>query len=377
MISYGRQTLDDDDIQAVVVALQADCITQGGITGEFETEVKNYCQANAAVALANGTLALYLCCRAMGLKQGGLLWTSPNSYVASANCAYYCNADVDFVDIDATTGNMDINLLEQKLLVAEREGRLPDIIIPVHFAGLSCDMEKIAQLSSRYGFRVIEDACHALGAEYRGKKVGGCHWSDATVFSFHPVKSITTAEGGMVVSNDESLVSKIRLLANGGVSRRAQYDPWYCEMETPGINARMSEIHAALGVSQMKKLDKFIECRTCIAEYYCQALQETGLQLPDFFENNHSAWHLFVVHENYHQKVLCRTLRRAGIGINVHYVPIHTHPWYLKQGFKQGDFPNAENHYKTAISLPLFPSISDTQINYVITTLKSLLLQAA
>jgi len=377
MISYGRQTLDNDDIDAVVAALQSDCITQGSLVTEFEDLVSKYCDVSSAVAVTNGTMGLVLCCRAMGLTTGGLLWTSPNSYVASANCAHFCGAEVDFVDIDFATGNMDVKLLEEKLLGAERVGRLPDIVIPVHFAGQSCPMESIARLARRFGFRVIEDACHALGGSYAGEKVGSCRWSDAAVFSFHPVKSITTGEGGMVVSNNASLTSKIRVLGSGGVCRHARLHPWYCEMEEPGINARLSELHAALGISQITKLDNFIEARRQIAQYYLDEMAGTPLMLPHCVENSRSAWHLFVVHVRDNRDELCESLRRAGIGINVHYVPIHTHPWFLARGFSRGDFPNAERHFDTAVTLPIYPAIRASQLDYIISTVSSMTRQAA
>ncbi len=377
MISYGRQTLDNDDIDAVVAVLQSDCITQGSLVTEFENLVSDYCNVSSAVAVTNGTMGLVLCCRAMGLTTGGLLWTSPNSYVASANCAHFCGAEVDFVDIDYTTGNMDVCLLEEKLIRAERAGRLPDIVIPVHFGGHSCPMESIARLARRFGFRVIEDACHALGGSYSGEKVGSCRWSDASVFSFHPVKSITTGEGGMVVSNNGSLISKIRVLGSGGVCRHARLLPWYCEMEEPGINGRLSEVHAALGISQINKLDNFIEARREIASHYLNELASTPLMLPPVVENSRSAWHLFVVHVDDNRNGLCESLRRAGIGVNVHYVPIHTHPWFLARGFSRGDFPNAERHFDTAITLPIYPTIGATQLDYIISTVSSMTRQAA
>lgn len=372
VISYGRQTLDEDDIDAVVTALRAERITQGSLATVFEHQLSEYCCARAAVALCNGTMALYLCARAMGLRAGGLLWTSPNSYVASANCAHYCGADVDFVDIDCATGNMDVVRLHEKLLQAECQGRLPDIVVPVHFAGQSCDMQVLGQLAQRFGFRVIEDACHALGGTYQGEKVGSCRWSDAVVFSFHPVKSITTGEGGMVLSNDEALIERVRLLANGGVSKNAHDMPWYCDMPLPGINARMSELHAALGISQIKKLDYFIAQRRTIATRYLRELSHLPLHLPPLIDGVESAWHLFVVRvvDAVGRDALCQALGRAGVAVNVHYVPIHRHSWYRQRGFSQGDFPCAERHFDTAITLPLYPAMTPEQVAYVVTALR-------
>ncbi len=377
MISYGRQTLGDDDVEAVVAAMRSERITQGDLATEFENLVSEYCVVSSAVALTNGTMGLYLCCRAMGLTAGGLVWTSPNSYVASANCAFFCGAEVDFVDIDIGTGNMDVDRLEEKLTRAELLGRLPNIVIPVHFGGLSCEMESIARLAQRFGFRVIEDACHALGGSHGREKVGSCRWSDAAVFSFHPVKSITTGEGGMVVSNNAALIDRIRLLGNGGVCRQSRSPPWYREMDEPGINARMSELHAALGISQIGTLDEYIAARRQIASHYVSELTNTPLVLPRNIENSSSAWHLFVVHVAGNRDKLCESLRDAGIGVNVHYVPIHTHPWFRARGFAPGDFPNAERHFDTAITLPLYPEISASQLDYIISTVSSMAREAA
>ncbi|MEM7292723.1 MAG: UDP-4-amino-4,6-dideoxy-N-acetyl-beta-L-altrosamine transaminase [Pseudomonadota bacterium] len=369
MISYGRQTVCVDDIEAVVAVLESDNITQGSRVTQFEALVARYCNVENAVALNNGTMALNLCCQALGLKSGGLLWTSPNSFAASANCAHYCGADVDFVDIEIATGNMDVAKLEKKLQLAALTGRLPDIVIPVHFAGRSCDMRAIGALARQYGFRVIEDACHALGGRYLGEPVGSCRWSDATIFSFHPVKSITTAEGGMVVTRDGSLAGRVRTLANGGVVNCLGQHAWYREMAYPGVNGRMSEIHASLGISQMAKLDDFLISRRAIAYRYLDALKGVGIELPIVHHDYQSAWHLFVIHVDDGRDELCMSLRRAGISVNVHYVPIHTFEWYRQRGFKSGDFPLAEKHFKTAITLPLYPSLSQHQLDYVINTL--------
>jgi UDP-4-amino-4,6-dideoxy-N-acetyl-beta-L-altrosamine transaminase len=384
MIPYARQDIDEADIRAVVEVLDSDWLTQGPAIERFENAVAGYCGAKYAVAVCNATAALHLACLAVGLKPGGLLWTSPNTFVASANCALYCGADVDFVDIDALTCNMSVAALEEKLQSARRCGRLPDVLVPVHFAGQPCDMVRIGELAREYGFAVIEDAAHAIGGTYSGARVGACACSDMTVFSFHPVKIITSGEGGMIVTNREDVRQQARLLRSHGITRDPalmQYLPegaWYYEQIELGFNYRMTDIQAALGASQMKRLDGFVARRRLLAGVYNKLLAELPLVLPWQHPASLSSWHLYVVRLKSDQGGISRhrvfdALRSAGIGVNVHYMPVHLQPYYRKRGFKAGDFPVAERYYEEAISLPLHFGLSDAQQLQVVNTLKEIL----
>lgn len=366
MIPYGRQQITEDDIKAVVEVLHSDFITQGPVVPRFEKAVVEYCQAGYGVAVNSGTSALHLACRALGVKQGDWAWTTPITFVASANCARYCGADVDFVDIDPHTFNLSPEALAAKLKVAEREGRLPKVVIPVHFGGLPCDMAAIHELAQRYGFAIIEDASHAIGAYYRGEPVGNGRYSDITVFSFHPVKLITTAEGGMAVTNRMDLAERMRLLRSHGITRdaarmhRKPDGPWYYEQLELGYNYRMTELQGALGLSQLKRLDEYVQCRHQIARKYEQELSNLPVQRQIQSANSYSAYHLYVVrvpnHE--HQKIF-EALHEQGIGVNLHYIPLHFQPDYRQLGFREGDFPQGEQYYGEAITLPLFPTMSN------------------
>jgi UDP-4-amino-4,6-dideoxy-N-acetyl-beta-L-altrosamine transaminase len=384
MIPYGRQSLDQADIDAVVQVLQSDWLTQGPTIERFEAAMAERCEAGFGIAVSNATAALHIACLAAGLGEGDALWTSPNTFLASANCGRYCGADVDFVDIDPLTWNLDVNALEHKLRAAERIGKLPKVLVAVAFSGQSCDMRAIAELARTYGFIVIEDASHAVGARYAGRPVGCGEFADMTVFSFHPVKIITTGEGGLVLTNRPELAERLRRLRSHGMTRDpAQMDepshgPWYYQQVELGFNYRITDMQAALGLSQLDKLDGFLARRRELAARYQQLLSDLPLDLPTAQADADSAWHLYVVRLQTqrlavsHREVF-EGLRAAGIGVNVHYIPVHLQPYYRDQGFIAGDFPEAEAYYAQAISLPLFPAMTHEQQDFVIRQLKTLL----
>lgn len=370
MIPYGRQSISEADIEAVVEVLKSDFLTQGPVVPRFEQAVADYCSARFGVAVNSGTAALHIACLALGVGPGDWVWTSPISFVASANCALYCGARVDFVDIEPDTGNMCAVELERKLMAAKAEGRLPKVVIPVHFAGLPCDMKEIHRLGQEYGFRIIEDACHALGARYQGEPTGNGRYSDITVFSFHPVKIITTGEGGMAMTNDPALAKTMRLLRSHGITREAEDfinepdGPWYYEQQMLGFNYRMTDIQAALGLSQMQNLEDWIQKRGKLARRYFEALAPE--LLPRYFsEERRSAFHLYVHRVAPEQRLrIFEQLRAQGIGANVHYIPIYKQPWYQK--WAQKPLLHAEQFYSGAITLPLFPSLMSEHIKYII-----------
>ena len=383
-IPYGRQNITNEDIQAVVKVLQSDWITQGPAIERFEHAVAAYCGTRYAVAVSSATAGLHIACLATDLKPGDVLWTSPNTFVASANCGLYCGAEVDFVDINSRTYNIGIEQLTEKLETAERVGKLPRVLLPVHFAGQSCEMTRIAELAEQYSFTVIEDASHAIGGEYRGAKIGCCAFSEMTVFSFHPVKIITTGEGGMITTNSKDLYEKLIRLRTHGITRRPSlmveesHGPWYYQQMELGYNYRLTDVQAALGVSQMKRLDQFVKRRHKLANRYNQALKDLPLTIPRQHPDTHSAYHLYVIclnpnKTNKTRRQVFEELRRAGIGVNVHYIPIHTQPYYQKQGFKQGDFPLVEEYYCQAISMPLYYGLTEKEQDYVIEVLKEIL----
>lgn len=380
MIPYGRHDISQADIDAVIEVLHSDFLTQGPRVPHFEQRLASYCGATHAVAVNSATSALHIACLALGLGEGDWLWTTPTTFVASANCALYCGARVDFVDIDRNNWNLCPEALEQKLVIAEREGRLPKIVVPVHLCGRPCDMEAIYALSQRYGFKIIEDASHAIGARYGNEPVGNCRYSDITVFSFHPVKIITTAEGGAALTNQDALAEQMTLLRSHGITRepammsKAPDGPWYYEQIALGFNYRMTELQAALGISQMDRLDANVTRRHEIAARYDRLLDTLPVQLPAR-DKHYSAIHLYVVRlmldriGKTHLEVFT-TLRERGIAVNLHYIPVHTHPFYRKMGFVLGNFPEAERYYHEAISLPLYPGLSDDDVNYVVESLK-------
>jgi UDP-4-amino-4,6-dideoxy-N-acetyl-beta-L-altrosamine transaminase len=385
MIPYGRQHITQADIDAVVDVLQSDYLTQGPKVPLFEQAVADKVGAQYAVAANSGTSALHIACLALGLGPGDILWTSPITFVASANCALYCGATVDFVDIDPGTYTLCPQALEEKLKHAEQENRLPKIVIPVHMCGQSCHMAAIHDLSQQYGFRIIEDACHALGGQYKGVPIGSCQYSDITVFSFHPVKLITTGEGGMAVTNDITLADRMcRFRSHGITSDRDQMESrpadeiWNYQQIFLGYNYRMTDIQAALGISQLEKLDAFIARRRELAHRYGRVLANLPVKLPLQDPDGASAWHLYVIRlkldkiSQSHQQVFA-SLREKGIGVNLHYIPVHLQPWYRALGFEPGQFPEAEHYYREAVTLPLFYAMTDDEQDEVVDLLKEIL----
>ena len=381
MIPYGRQQIDANDIAAVVETLQSDFLTQGPKVPAFEDAVARRCNVNFAVAMNSATSALHLACLALGVGPGDLVWTSPISFVASANCARYCGADVDFVDVDVTTGLLDIQALQQKLQQAAVNNRLPKVLIPVHLAGHSCDMQQIAALCRPYGIRIIEDASHAIGALYQDRPVGSCQYSDICVFSFHPVKIITSAEGGMALCNDVQLAENLRALRSHGITRNEtemtepSHGPWYYQQIELGYNYRMTDLQAALGLSQLDRLAQFVHQRIAATELYQTLLKDLPVELPAPARDGISAWHLYIIRLQQPQlrRQVFEQLRAAGIGVNVHYIPIHTQPYYQQLGFQWGQYPQAEQYYSQIISLPLFAGITTAQQQQVVTALRQAL----
>lgn len=382
MIPYSRQSISEDDIQAVVEVLKSDFLTQGPVVPQFEQAVASYCRANHAVAVNSATSALHLACLALDVKPDDIVWTSPITFVASANCALYCGASVDFVDIDPDTYNLSVERLTEKLAEAECRGCLPKVVIPVHFGGLSCDMAAIRELSRRYGFKVIEDASHAIGGRYCDEPIGNCRYSDITVFSFHPVKIMTTGEGGIAVTNDIELARKMALLRSHGITRDANQmthepdGPWYYQQIELGFNYRMTDLQAALGLSQLNRLDAFVDRRHQLGDLYRQRLIDLPVNWQLQPEDCRSSLHLFVIRlqnsriGKSHLEVF-RLLRNADIGVNMHYIPVHIQPFYQNKGFKLGDCPEAEKYYAEAISLPLYPDLTELQLCQVTKVLKA------
>lgn len=384
MIPYGRQDITQSDIDAVISVLQSDFLTQGPMVPGFEHAVAAHVGAQHALAVNSATSALHIACLALGLGPGDHLWTTPVTFVASANCALYCGAQVDFVDIDPSTYNLCPKALEQKLEVAERDGRLPKVLVAVHLCGQPCDMQAIAKLAKRYGFKVIEDASHAIGGRYQGEFIGNCRYSDITVFSFHPVKIITTAEGGMVLTNDAELASEMTLLRSHGITRdpaqmtQDSDGPWYYQQIGLGFNYRMTELQAALGISQMQRLDQYVARRHQLAARYDELLADLPLITPWQHPDSYSGLHLYVIRLQLdkigksHRQVF-ELLREKGVGVNLHYIPVHTQPYYQAMGFKSGDFPEAERYYREAISLPMFQTLSDQDQDRVVAVLREVL----
>jgi UDP-4-amino-4,6-dideoxy-N-acetyl-beta-L-altrosamine transaminase len=381
VIPYGKQDINPADINSVIDVLQSDFLTQGPQTPLFEKTLVDYCGVNYGVAVNSATSALHIACLALGLGEGDWLWTSPNSFVASANCGLYCDAKIDFVDIDPKTHNLSATELERKLIRAKQENKLPKALIPVHFAGQSCNMKKIHFLSQEYGFKIIEDASHAIGGKYLEKPIGGCQYSDITVFSFHPVKIITTAEGGLATTNSKELAEKMRLFRSHGITRDKSLvtrDPdgdWYYQQVGLGFNYRMTELQAALGISQMQRLDEFVAKRHILQERYDLLLSDLPIIEPYQDKDNYSALHLYPIQIDLNKvsknrKQIFNVLRENGIGVNVHYIPIHTQPYYLQFGFREGDFPNSESYYDRTISIPLFHTMTAEQQDEVCNVLR-------
>ncbi|MBV1872957.1 MAG: UDP-4-amino-4,6-dideoxy-N-acetyl-beta-L-altrosamine transaminase [Gammaproteobacteria bacterium] len=384
MIPYGKQDITQSDIDAVVEVLQSDYLTQGPKGPLFEKTVAKYCDAEYGIAVNSATSALHIACLALDLGKGDFLWTTPVTFVASANCGLYCGAEVDFVDIDPRTYNMSVDALEEKLLLAEKTFALPKVVVVVHLCGQPCDMEQIYRLSQKFGFNIIEDASHAIGGRYKNEAIGACRYSDITVFSFHPVKIITTGEGGMALTNNKRLAEKMELFRSHGITRDAErmtQDPdgsWYYQQIDLGFNYRMTELQAALGVSQMSRLDEYVQKRHLLAEQYNRALADLPLTLPWQHPDSYSGMHLYVIRLELEKissthKEIFESLRQLGIGVNLHYIPVHTQPYYQKKGFKFGDYPEAECYYREAISIPLYHGMTTGQQETVISALHEIL----
>jgi UDP-4-amino-4,6-dideoxy-N-acetyl-beta-L-altrosamine transaminase len=377
VIPYGRQDISEEDIAEVVAVLRSDWITQGPAIDRFENAIAEFASCKHTIAVANATAALHLSMIALDLGPGDVLWTSPNTFVSTSNAALYCGASVDFVDIDPNTYCMSVARLREKLKAAASQGKtLPKVVAPVHFAGQSCDMREIHELSRQYGFRIVEDASHAIGADYLGRKVGSCAYSDICVFSFHPVKIITTGEGGVATTNDPQLATRLRELRSHGVTRDpgrmtdVSDGPWYYQMIDLGFNYRITDMQAALGASQMRRLDDFIARRRQLADRYAEKLDGFPVVTPAQSADGHSAFHLYPIQVS----ASCRNavfgqLRSAGIGVNVHYIPVHTQPVYRKLGFRAGYCPNAEAYYSRALSLPMFSKMTDHEQDTVVCAL--------
>jgi len=385
MIPYGKQDINQSDIEAVIAVLKSDFLTQGPQVPLFEKNVSNYCNAQYGVAVNSATSALHVACLALGLGKDDWLWTSPNSFVASANCGLYCGAKVDFVDIDPKTYNLSVEELKKKLIQAKKDNKLPKIVIPVHFAGQSCDMQSIHKLSKEYGFKILEDASHAIGGKYLDKPIGGCQYSDITVFSFHPVKIITTAEGGLATTNQKELAEKMQLFRAHGITREPKLmtkkteGGWYYQQVELGFNYRMNDLQAALGIAQMKRLDKFITIRHLLKQRYHELLKDLSLITPAQSSDSYSSLHLYPVQLKLEQlskshNQIFDELRKNGVGVNLHYIPIHMQPYFQNMGFKKGNFPIVEDYYSRAISIPIYQGLTTELQDKVVKVLKDLLI---
>ncbi|EAT12527.1 UDP-4-amino-4,6-dideoxy-N-acetyl-beta-L-altrosamine transaminase [Bermanella marisrubri] len=377
MIPYGRQNVNQEDIDSVIEVLESDYLTQGKMVNTFEDAICKKVSAKYAVAVNSATSALHLACKALELGPGDLAWTSAISFVASANCALYCGADIDFIDIERETVNISVSELEQKLQrCLDQSLPLPKVLIVVHMAGHSADMKGIKQLSEQYGFRIIEDASHAIGSRYLNESVGSCQFSDAAIFSFHPVKIITTGEGGVLTTNCETIANTAKLLRSHGITRdnHDRNEGWYYEQLQLGFNYRLTDIQAALGFSQLKRLDEFVKKRQEKASYYIEQLSKLDLLLPNVNQLQSASWHLFIIQLKRHDRhSIFDCLRKKGIGVNVHYIPIYLQPYYRDKGFSSGYCPNAENYYSSALSLPLYPDLTKENQKYIIDVLKEVL----
>lgn len=383
MIPYGKQDISQQDIDGVVEVLKSDFLTQGPKVPQFEEALMLHSGAKHAFAVNSATSALHVACMALELGEGDWLWTSPVTFVASANAGLYCGAKVDFVDIDPKTYNMCPEQLEKKLAEARSSGCLPKVLIPVHLCGQPCDMKTIQRLCKEYGIRIIEDASHAIGGKYLGRPIGDCEYSDITVFSFHPVKIVTTAEGGAALTNDDKLAEKIALYRSHGITRdqglmiQPSHGPWFYDQITLGYNYRMTELQAALGVTQMKRLNEFVSQRHIIARRYDVLLEDLPVVIPFQMDGTYSGLHLYVIrlkldNITISHKQVFEELRANGIGVNIHYIPVHMHSFYRSMGFKLGDFPESEKYYSEAISLPMYPNLAEEDQNKVVDILASI-----
>ena len=385
MIPYGRQEITEADIDEVEKILRSDFLTQGPTVPRFEKSVSKYCNVSYSVAVNSATSALHIACLALGLGPGDWLWTSPNTFVASANCGRYCGADIDFVDIDPKTYNMCVNALSEKLIKAEKIGKLPKIVVPVHFAGQPCDMPAIHKLSKQYGFKILEDASHAIGASYNKTKVGSCAHSDITVFSFHPVKIITTAEGGMALTNCKEIAEKISRLRTHGITNditkmkdRPIDEIWNYQQVDLGFNYRMNDIQAALGLNQMKRLDEYVQRRHVLAKYYDTQLKDFPIITPWQTPNTYSSYHLYPILINVNsdvktQRQIYDELKENKIAVNLHYIPVHRQPYYENLGFNKNDFPIAERLHQKILSIPMYPTLHNKHKEYVVEALRKVM----
>ena len=385
MIPYGKQDITQQDIDAVVEVLTSDFLTQGPKVPEFESSLLKYTGAKFAVAVNSATSALHIACLALGLSKGDWLWTSPITFVASANCALYCGASVDFVDVDFATNNISVDALKKSLEIAKAEDRLPKVVVAVHLSGQSCNMKAIKSLADQYGFYVIEDASHAIGGKYHNSPVGGCQYSDIAVFSFHPVKIITTAEGGVAVSNDKKIADRMRLFGGHGVTReqsqmnQVSHGPWYYQQIELGYNYRMTELQAALGISQLRRVDSYVDIRNKLALRYDKLLADLPILLPVIDENNYSSFHLYIIKLQLekigitHKKVF-EYMREKHIGVNLHYIPVFMQPYYEEMGYNNENYPNAIKYYNSALSLPLYVGLSEEDQNFIVDCLREILL---
>lgn len=382
MLSYGKQSISEEDISAVTDALRSPLITQGPLVEAFEESVSNYVGAKHAIAVNSATSALYVAYRSLGVDENSLVWTVTNTFVATSNAALLCGATVDFVDIDPETWNISVENLREKLIQGQAIGALPNVVVVVHFAGFPCEMESIWKLSQEFGFLVVEDASHALGAEYKGQKIGGCKFSHAAVFSFHPVKMITTGEGGIITTNSDALAEKAISLRSHGVTRKNENfiqdneGDWYFEQQDLGHNFRITDFQCALGISQMNRLDSFVEERNQLANQYTEKLADLDIQLPKTSSESKSSWHLFVVRlepDKARRNLLIAQLRELGIGASMHYIPVPHHPYYRKMGFSLEDYPESQKYFESAITIPLFVGMSSREIDFVFDSLREVL----
>lgn len=384
-IPYSKQDISDADIDAVVDVLRSDFITQGPLVPKFEKSLSRYTFSNFSTVVNSATSALHISCKALDVQKGDLVWTSPNTFVASANCAKLCGAEVDFVDIDEMTFNMSTKILEDKLVKAKKNNRLPKVVIPVHMAGQSCDMKKIFDLSKEYNFKIIEDASHALGASYYKKKVGNCEYSDIVVFSFHPVKIITSGEGGAALTNNPELDRKLKLYRSHGITSNKKLfnqipdnELWNYQQLQIGLNYRMTDIHAALGLSQLDRVDEFVKKRQSIAKYYDSSFNNKEIKTPYVPEYTDPSFHLYIIQWDQHKvsktnKYFFLELRKKGIMVNFHYIPVYLQPYYLQQGFKRSYCPVAEEYFHKSLSIPIYTSITDEELEQVTSEIKSLI----
>lgn len=381
MIPYGHQNINQDDIDSVVSVLQSDYLTQGPQVPLFESNIANLTQAQHAVASSSASAMLHVACLALGVGKGDIVWTSPITFVASANCALHCGAEVDFVDVNPSTANMCPVALKRKLIEAEKLGTLPKVLIPVHMAGHSCDMQAISELVKPYGIKVIEDAAHGIGGRYQELPIGSCQYSDITIFSFHPVKIITTAEGGVATTNDAALAKRMRLFRSHGITKesgeliRPDEGNWYYEQQHLGLNYRMTDLHAALGNSQVHRIGDFIEKRHQLVSRYQKLFSGSDISILTPLENTVSAYHLLIIKLplSINRKSIFNAMREQGICVHVHYFPVHLQPYFMGLGFSEGNFPNAEHYYQHCLTLPLFPDLTHQQQDEIVSSLRELL----